>query len=192
MFTQQLALFAPQAVSVHLHVQTLRPSLSSRQPTLRQAAVATLRHLSERDPVSLVVEQIEEDLFAMLDNETDERIVKSVRQTLERLLEAACPSFPSRWLHLCRSVVLATSSTKTAGAGYQGGDMASGSHEELGHQDEVAKGEDIEGMIVSSGMGPPSGKSESKGKDNHMPRYKTRLFAAEYAIQYCHLLLQLI
>jgi hypothetical protein len=43
------------------------------QPTLRQAAVATLRHLSERDPVSLVVEQIEEDLFAMLDNETDER-----------------------------------------------------------------------------------------------------------------------
>lgn len=61
--------------------------------------------------------------------------------------------------------------------------MASGSHEELGHQDEVAKGEDIEGMIVSSGMGPPSGKSESKGKDNHMPRYKTRLFAAEYAIQ---------
>ncbi|KAH9566013.1 hypothetical protein CY35_04G109200 [Sphagnum magellanicum] len=179
MFTQQLALFAPQAVSVHLHVQTLRPSLSSRQPTLRQAAVATLRHLSERDPVSLVVEQIEEDLFAMLDNETDERIVKSVRQTLERLLEAACPSFPSRWLHLCRNVVLATSSTKTAGAGYQGGDMASGSHEELGHQDEVAKGEDIEGMIVSSGMGPPSGKSESKGKDNHMPRYKTRLFAAE-------------
>jgi hypothetical protein len=89
-------------------------------------------------------------------------------------------------------VVLATSSTKTAGAGYQGGDMASGSYEELGHQDEVAKGEDIEGMIVSSGMGPPSGKSESKGKDNHMPRYKTRLFAAEYAIQYCHLLLQLI
>lgn len=31
MFTQQLALFAPQAVSVHLHVQTLRTSLSSRQ-----------------------------------------------------------------------------------------------------------------------------------------------------------------
>lgn len=69
-FTQQLALFAPQAVSVSSHVQTLRPTLSSRQPTLRQAAVATLRHLVERDSVSLVEEHIEEDLFAMLDRKS--------------------------------------------------------------------------------------------------------------------------
>lgn len=30
-FTQQLVLFAPQAVSVHSHLQTLLPNLSSRQ-----------------------------------------------------------------------------------------------------------------------------------------------------------------
>lgn len=30
-FNQQLVLFSPQAVSVHSHVQTLRPTLSSRQ-----------------------------------------------------------------------------------------------------------------------------------------------------------------
>ncbi|KAL5981902.1 hypothetical protein ACLOJK_015969 [Asimina triloba] len=50
-FTQQLVLFAPQAVSVHSHIQTLLYTLSSRQPTLRHLAVSTLRHLIERDPV---------------------------------------------------------------------------------------------------------------------------------------------
>uniref|UniRef100_A0A2N9GGF5 Uncharacterized protein n=1 Tax=Fagus sylvatica TaxID=28930 RepID=A0A2N9GGF5_FAGSY len=70
-FTQQLVLFAPQAVSVHLHVQTLLPTLSSRQPTLRHLAVSTLRHLIEKDPVSIIDEQIEDNLFHMLDEETD-------------------------------------------------------------------------------------------------------------------------
>ncbi|KMZ65322.1 hypothetical protein ZOSMA_329G00030 [Zostera marina] len=34
-FTQQLVLFAPQAVSVHSHIQTLLPTLSSRQESWR-------------------------------------------------------------------------------------------------------------------------------------------------------------
>ncbi|KAF5961375.1 hypothetical protein HYC85_002584 [Camellia sinensis] len=51
-FTQQLVLFAPQAVTVHSHVQTLLLTLSSRQPTLRHLAVSTLRHLIEKDLVS--------------------------------------------------------------------------------------------------------------------------------------------
>ena len=55
--------------------------------------------------VMMVEQHIEEDLFAMLDNETNERIVRDVCLTLERLLEAACPSCPSRWLRLCRNVV---------------------------------------------------------------------------------------
>lgn len=50
-FTQQLVLFAPQAVTVHSHVKILLSTLSSRQPTLRHLAVSTLRHLIEKDPV---------------------------------------------------------------------------------------------------------------------------------------------
>ncbi|KAK1263806.1 hypothetical protein QJS04_geneDACA011908 [Acorus gramineus] len=50
-FTQQLVLFAPQAVSTHSHVQTLLPTLSSKQPSLRHLAVSTLHHLIEKDPV---------------------------------------------------------------------------------------------------------------------------------------------
>ncbi|KAK6913494.1 Laa1/Sip1/HEATR5-like, HEAT repeat region [Dillenia turbinata] len=75
-FTQQLVLFAPQAVSVHTHVQSLLPTLSSRQPTLRHLAVSTLRHLIEKDSDSIVDEQIEHHLFRMLDEETDSEYVK--------------------------------------------------------------------------------------------------------------------
>ncbi|KAL6520096.1 hypothetical protein OROHE_017239 [Orobanche hederae] len=70
-FTQQLVVFAPQAVTVHSHLVTLLPTLSSRQPSLRHLALSTLRHLVEKDPVSIVDEQIEETLFHMLDDETD-------------------------------------------------------------------------------------------------------------------------
>uniref|UniRef100_A0A7I4AXA5 HEAT repeat-containing protein n=1 Tax=Physcomitrium patens TaxID=3218 RepID=A0A7I4AXA5_PHYPA len=178
-FTQQLALFAPQAVSVSSHVQTLRPTLSSRQPTLRQAAVATLRHLVERDSVSLVEEHIEEDLFAMLDSETDERIIRSVRQTLQRLLEAACPSFPSRWLHLCRNVVLATAATKHAASGFLEYEASTSGRLDITPLDDMPMGEDDEGMIVNNAAGKETKKSESKGVEANLPRYKTRLFAAE-------------
>ncbi|MFQ6619426.1 hypothetical protein Gotur_000827 [Gossypium turneri] len=75
-FTQQLVLFAPHAVSVHSHVQTLLLTLSSRQPALRHLAVSTLRHLIEKDPVSVIDEQIEDNLFCMLDEETDSEYVR--------------------------------------------------------------------------------------------------------------------
>jgi hypothetical protein len=51
-FTQQLILFAPQAVSVHIHVKNLLMTLASRQPIIRRLSVSTLRHLVEKDPVN--------------------------------------------------------------------------------------------------------------------------------------------
>ncbi|CAI5959281.1 unnamed protein product, partial [Closterium sp. NIES-65] len=105
LYTQQLVLFAPQAMPLHHHVTTLRATLTSRQPSLRFAAISTLRHMCEREPAAMVSEQIEEDLFSMLDNETDPRVISGVCMALERLLEAACPTYPSRWLRLCKNVV---------------------------------------------------------------------------------------
>nr|KYP59481.1 HEAT repeat-containing protein 5B [Cajanus cajan] len=105
-FTQQLVLFAPQAVSVHSHVQTLLSTLSSKQPTLRHLAVSTLRHLIEKDPASVIVEQIEDNLFYMLDEETDSEIGNLVRTTIMRLLCASCPSCPSHWISVCTSGIL--------------------------------------------------------------------------------------
>ncbi|KAM7524202.1 hypothetical protein LguiA_014104 [Lonicera macranthoides] len=169
-FTQQLVLFAPQAVTVHSHVQTLLPTLSSRQPTLRHLAVSTLRHLIEKDPASVVDEQIEDTLFHMLDEETDTKIGDLVRTTIMRLLYASCPFVPSHWLSICRNMVLATSILR---------DSSTNNNLEHDHlnnldADSINVGEDDENM-VSSSEGSPS-VNPRRGK--HL-RYRTRVFAAE-------------
>lgn len=170
-FTQQLVLFAPQAVSVHTHVQTLLPTLSSRQPALRHLAVSTLRHLIEKDPVSIVVEQIEEKLFHMLDEETDSEIGDLVRTTIMRLLYASCPSCPSHWISICRNVILATSVRRNADSS----NSLENDPSKVTYGDPSLNfGEDDENM-VSSTTGVPHG---FLNRDKHL-RYRTRVFAAE-------------
>ncbi|KAK4416508.1 protein SWEETIE [Sesamum alatum] len=179
-FTQQLVLFAPQAVTVHSHVQTLLPTLSSRQPTLRHLALSTLRHLIEKDPVSVINEQIEETLFHMLDEETDTDIGNLARTTIMRLLYASCPSRPSRWLSICHDMILSTSSRHNAKkANKMENDSSTGLDGEKG----LNIGEDDENM-VSSSENPPSRSytldysSPNFSRDKHL-RYRTRVFAAE-------------
>ncbi|KAL4197361.1 hypothetical protein AMTRI_Chr04g187950 [Amborella trichopoda] len=169
-FTQQLVLFAPQALSVHSHVQTLRSTLPSKQPALRQLAVSTLRHLIEKDPVSIVDEGIEENLFSMLDEETDSEIGNLVCSTIIRLLYASCPMRPYRWIEICRNVVLTTSAKRTTA---QTVNINSDSDSKMYY------GEDDEDMITSSRNGhvPDSSKANLKN-DMHL-RYRTRVFAAE-------------
>ncbi|GFQ05127.1 heat repeat-containing protein 5b [Phtheirospermum japonicum] len=48
-----------------------RANSPPNSPTLRHLALSTLRHLIEKDPVSIIDQQIEETLFHMLDEETD-------------------------------------------------------------------------------------------------------------------------
>jgi hypothetical protein len=48
LYAQMLVLFAPHAVAARTHIPPLLQTLTSRQPALRQAAAATLRHLAER------------------------------------------------------------------------------------------------------------------------------------------------
>ncbi|CAI9766931.1 unnamed protein product [Fraxinus pennsylvanica] len=179
-FTQQLVLFAPQAVSVHSHVLTLLPTLSSRQPTLRHLALSTLRHLIEKDPVSMIDEQIEETLFHLLDEETDSEIGNLARTTIVRLLYASCPSCPSHWMSICRNMILSTSLRRDAsGSKHLENDSSSG----LDGEKSLNFGDDDENM-VSSSEGPPvqgyaldySGLNLSR--DKHL-RYRTRVFAAE-------------
>ncbi|KAG0503476.1 hypothetical protein HPP92_003548 [Vanilla planifolia] len=173
-FTQQLVLFAPQAVSVHAHVQSLLPTLSSRQPSLRYLAVSTLHHLIEKYP-NTINERIEEDLFHMLDEETDSEIGNLVRATISRLLFASCPTSPSRWLSILHKMVLSASTKHTAlnveesqkdrmNSGYEG-------------ETRLYFGQDDEDMIASSTRVSPGLDTVIK-RDKHL-RYRTRLFAAE-------------
>ncbi|XP_018445436.1 protein SWEETIE isoform X3 [Raphanus sativus] len=165
-FTQQLILFAPQAVSVHSHVKNLLLTLTSRQPIIRRLSVSTLRHLIEKDPVSVIDEQIEGNLFQMLDEETDSEIGNLIRSTLIRLLYATCPSRPSRWISICRNMALATSTGRSAETNSTENDPSSA-------RDNL--GDDDEDMVSRS-----SGKSlhASPDKDKAL-RYRTRDFAAE-------------
>ncbi|XP_043809967.1 protein SWEETIE isoform X3 [Manihot esculenta] len=177
-FTQQLVLFAPQAISVHSHVQTLLRTLSSRQPTLRHLAVSTLRHLIEKDSVSVIDEQIEDNLFRMLDEETDSEIGNLVRATIMRMLFASCHSRPFHWILICRKMVLATSTRQLAEVNSDTGDYADS-------DSQLNFGEDDENMVSGSKGNPVQGyayeasKSHvSPSRDKHL-RYRTRVFAAE-------------
>ncbi|XP_010419035.1 PREDICTED: HEAT repeat-containing protein 5B-like [Camelina sativa] len=165
-FTQQLILFAPQAVSVHLHVTNLLMTLASRQPIIRRLSVSTLRHLIEKDPVSVIDEQIEDNLFQMLDEETDSEIGNLIRSTLIRLLYATCPSRPSRWMSICRNMALAASAGRSAETNIAESDPAN-TREKIGDDDED--------MVSSS-----TGKSRRANPDKDKTlRYRTRVFAAE-------------
>ncbi|KAL4341896.1 hypothetical protein GQ457_08G014460 [Hibiscus cannabinus] len=176
-FTQQLVLFAPQAVSVHSHVQTLLLTLSSRQPALRHLAVSTLRHLIEKDPVSVIDEQIEDNLFQMLDEETDSEIGNLIRGTIMRLLYASCPSRPSRWISICRNMVLAMSTRATS-------EVSSGNDSTSGPDgDSRLNFGDDENMVSDSKNISFQGHAfetsiVGRNRDKHL-RYRTRVFAAE-------------
>ncbi|VAI89013.1 unnamed protein product [Triticum turgidum subsp. durum] len=177
-FAQQLVLFAPQAVPVHSHVQGLVPTLFSRQPSHRYLAVSTLRHLIERDPAAMINENIEENLFSMLDGETDSEIATLVRATIIRLLYTSCPLHPSRWLAVLRNMVLATSVTRNTSES-----LTSSGHDSVDstHENDVY-GEDDDNMI----SGPKQEQvnwsapisSQFSRRNKHL-RYRTRVFAAE-------------
>ncbi|KAA8530559.1 hypothetical protein F0562_005268 [Nyssa sinensis] len=179
-FMQQLVLFAPQAVTVHSHVQTLLPTLFSRQPALRHLAVSTLRHLIEKDPASVIDEQIEDTLFLMLDEETDAEIGNLVRTTIMRLLYASGPSCPSHWLMICRNMILATLTGRDVGT------INNSEHDPLAGLDGDTRlnlGEDDENMVSSSKGLAIQGymydySSGNPRRDKHL-RYRTRVFAAE-------------
>ncbi|XP_024037767.1 protein SWEETIE isoform X2 [Citrus clementina] len=175
-FTQQLVLFAPQAVSVHSHVQTLLSTLSSRQPILRHLAVSTLRHLIEKDPDSVIEERIEGNLFHMLDEETDSEIGNLVRTTIMRLLYASCPSCPSHWMSICRNMVVSMSSRGNA-------EFNNSESDPTNDPDGEAIGDDGENMVSSSKDMPSQdyafeASRVKPNRDKHL-RYRTRVFAAE-------------
>ncbi|CAK9150708.1 unnamed protein product [Ilex paraguariensis] len=189
-FTQQLVLFAPQAVTVHSHVQILLPTLSSRQPALRHLAVSTLRHLIEKDPVSIKDEQIEDALFHMLDEETDTDNSKMIFNHLacvagDKLVDShitfLCDADISSSIALFQSrEILATSSGRDARTNNNLGNDPSN---DPNGETRGNFGEDDENMVSSSKSSSIQGYtfnfySVNPRRDKHL-RYRTRVFAAE-------------
>jgi len=106
-YAQQLVLFAPQAVPATAHIPLLRSKITSPQPALREAAARSLRHLAERDPVSLLPTGVQRDVFVAIDAETDETTLQQLQATLRTLLSEGGPKSPVQWMHLLASIALA-------------------------------------------------------------------------------------
>ncbi|CAJ1844997.1 unnamed protein product [Sphenostylis stenocarpa] len=175
-FTQQLVLFAPQAVSVHSHVQTLLSTLSSRQPTLRHLAVSTLRHLIEKDPASVIVEQIEDNLFFMLDEETDSEYNWKLSANNNYAITLCLFPFMSFTLDISMS--------QSGGRGVLATSMRNTENNNISPNDNPDSGlnlGDDENMVSGSNSVQSHKFQASIGAANREKylRYKTRLFAAE-------------
>lgn len=108
LYIQMLVLFAPKASKTADHVSILVETLPSKQPYLRRAAADTLRHLAEKETAQVLVEHIEESLFAAFDGETDTITAEQLKGSLNVLLRNGAPKEPSRWINLLGRV--ATSS----------------------------------------------------------------------------------
>uniref|UniRef100_A0A803LAT9 HEAT repeat-containing protein n=1 Tax=Chenopodium quinoa TaxID=63459 RepID=A0A803LAT9_CHEQI len=149
------------------------------KPTLRHLAISTLRHLIEKDSVSVIHEQIEENLFHMLDEETDREIGSLIRSTIMRLLYASGPTCPSHWISVCRKLVLATSSRDSVINNSTEKDLTNASEVDTG----LDVGEDDENMVASGKSMPNEDYSVDafsvNTKREKNLRYKTRVFAAE-------------
>ena len=110
---QQLILFAPKYVDVPTLIPFLQQQLggSNQQQVylMRKAAVTCLYQLTRKDP-SLVLSaavnrQLEEQLFALLDIETDHAVRDEIKDILVCLLRHVAPENPSRWLELSKGIL---------------------------------------------------------------------------------------
>ncbi|KAI9012871.1 armadillo-type protein [Gaertneriomyces semiglobifer] len=112
---QHFILFAPKHVDISrlipfLQLQLVGPGEGKAQMYLtRKAAVTCLYQLAQRNP-DLVLDaalnnQLEEQLFALLDVETDSVIRAEIRDCLQSLLKHVACEKPSRWLDLCKTLL---------------------------------------------------------------------------------------
>ena len=126
---QHFITFAPACVDVPMLIPFLQRQLSgdyhSQVPVLRKAAVTCLYQLTQRNPAIVLSSShdLEEQLFALLDTETDQMVRDEIKDILIGLLKFVAPTNPSRWLDLCKKILSKTgaaSSTEPASQASRG------------------------------------------------------------------------
>ncbi|KAI5699542.1 hypothetical protein M8J75_004605 [Diaphorina citri] len=188
---QQLHLFAPRHVNLSSLVPTLCRTLSSSHLLLRKAAVSCLRQLTQREAKEvcehalILIEEkkdFNEDentlvmtetglpgmLFNMLNTETDSKLIKYTHDTLISMLNMLAADNLSPWLSLIKSVLTVASDASINEDTTSTGGTSHSSHLNI-EDDEHDDADDDQSEF----------HTEEKAHVNIMPRWPTRVFAAE-------------
>jgi HEAT repeat-containing protein 5 len=170
---QQLHLFAPKFVNLSSLVPTLCRTLSSNYLILRKAAISCLRQLTTREAREVTEHALsiftDDDgllseyglmgmLFAMLDTETDQEMIKNIHDTIVSMLQMLAADNLSHWLSMCKRVLTVASESDNGGNEAQTVDN---------------DGEDEDDNAEFHAEEP------TQTHPAVQPRWKTRVFAAE-------------
>eukprot|EP00842_Homolaphlyctis_polyrhiza_P005067 jgi/Hompol1/5561/HPOL_004542-RA len=116
---QNFILFARKYMDIQFLIPFLQRHLSgdSRAQVyqIRKASVTCLYQLTQHDPETVlsatINNQLEEQLFALLDVETEEMVRDEIKDILTALLRHMAPGNPSRWIDLCRNILAKAAAT---------------------------------------------------------------------------------
>ncbi|KAH6581995.1 hypothetical protein BASA61_008742 [Batrachochytrium salamandrivorans] len=204
---QNFILFSRKHVDIQLLIPFLQTQLSgdyrAQVYMIRKASVTCLYQLTQHDPETVlsatVGNKLEEQLFALLDVETDTMVRAEIKDILLALLRHVTPKNPSRWLDLCKTIL---SKTTVSDNGMPAASLtlkssmtqsATGPETIGGEEDEEDTQGDVGGMGGSgtkSGVNPAytmgTTQSENSGPTGVtpanivvvlLPRWRTQTFA---------------
>lgn len=164
---QQFITFDQKLVDVDSLVPFFQRQLmleyNSQTNVLRKAVVHCLYQLTQRNTGSVITAakegRLEQQLFGLLDRETDSSIRDEIKDILMNLLKRSGVDAPSLWLELCQTILSKESSCTDQSLG-----MRRHSLEEI-----PAESNEVINKIPES----PSQKQEF----NLLPKWKTQIFA---------------
>ncbi|NP_001090667.1 HEAT repeat-containing protein 5A [Xenopus tropicalis] len=180
---QQLHMYAPKHVNLSSLVPTLCVHLYSPHLPLRRAVLACLRQLAQREAAEVsehamtVAKEGHEDLkmemnmrelglegvlLSLLDRESDQQLLRDVKETLLHMQNCTGLSRLSFWLRMLKDILSASA------------DFAAVASVDTNQEDE--------GEVACSDSVLTSSKAESLGS-SVTPHWKTRIFAMECVCQ---------
>ncbi|KAJ3107487.1 hypothetical protein HDU97_004083 [Phlyctochytrium planicorne] len=177
---QYFILFSPKHLDLHIIVPFLQEQLRNyggNHAYLRKAAVTCLYQMAQKDP-GLVLNaaagrQLEEQLFALLDVETEEMVRSEIKDVITALLNYVVKETPSKWINICKSIVA------------KGGTSSSNLQLNLDAQDTNQNDDDDDSSLSKAAPArPPAGGKSSKSSKLAeavllLPRWKTQVFAIQ-------------
>jgi hypothetical protein len=182
---QQFILFAPKLVDIESLVPFLQRKLAidfkSQVHVMRKAAVHCLYQLSQKDAgrvlAAAVDNKLEEQLFGLLDIETDGAIQDEIKDILANFLKHVAPLYPSRWLTLCRSILAKGNSSDASGEQDNNGLKSALSDDGLASPTDEQPDEEVRGSPSKNPNATPSSNSGSPLVFVLLPRWRTQIYA---------------